>query len=410
MDSKGRGRACTRFCPWRCDLFSARRTADSWRAVAGASAALVLLALAGCARVPKRSEYPRRLHPAKSAAAHRFDFYFASQRFVDPGGWLEEGNRYTEERTAGIYRARIEPELHIGERSMVASWQETKELEITSVDEIEPHEWWSRLESEVRSSPHDSLLVLVWGWKEHFESAALKTAYVSYILDIDTPVLLFDWPSNQGNDPGGYLRARSLTEPCGRDLGKLLTEIDSRIAPRKLWVLTSSLGCQTVCQAFDWMISQESLADSQPEFDHVVFCAPDVADDEFDGRFKAEIASLSRYITVYVNSVDRALLLSSWINQAKRLGRRPPEAPPQFEEMMDLLELGAGDSGRITLVDVTPISRTRNYHHYFTDSPEFFDDLYIRLLDDPPHVSRRLYRVRYDGDVEYWILWEYEDE
>ena len=49
-----------------------------------------------------------------------------------------------------------------------------------------------------------------------------------------------------------------------------------------------------------------------------------------------EIAALSRNLTVYVNSNDRALLLSAWLNQSRRLGRRSPEEPSQLDEMMDM--------------------------------------------------------------------------
>jgi hypothetical protein len=44
-------------------------------------------------------------------------------------------------------------------------------------------------------------------------------------------------------------------------------------------------------------------------------------------------------------------------------------------------------------------------HHFFTDSPEFFDDLYRRLLDPGDMVGRRLYPVRSDEGADFWILW-----
>ena len=48
---------------------------------------------------------------------------------------------------------------------------------------------------------------------------------------------------------------------------------------------------------------------------------------------------------------------------------------------------------------------TRNLHHFFTDSAEFFDDFYRHLLEPDNTVSRRLHVVRTAQGVDYWILW-----
>ena len=75
------------------------------------------------------------------------------------------------------------------------------------------------------------------------------------------------------------------------------------------------------------------------------------------------------------------------------------------DEALDLLKLD-GDGVRISVVDVTLINKTRNRHHFFTDSSEFYDDLYQRLLLEPPVLSRQLYPVSYDENSIYWIMRE----
>jgi esterase/lipase superfamily enzyme len=150
-----------------------------------------------------------------------------------------------------------------------------------------------------------------------------------------------------------------------------------------------------------------------PKIDHVVLSAPDVAADAFDDKFAARIKALASHLTAYVSSNDRALLMSHWINGSRRLGRLaevsvPPEEradPFQFEEAAELLELQAKGLREICVVDATPINRTRNLHHFFTDSPEFFDDLYRKLLQPENTVSRPLHVVRASERTTYWILW-----
>jgi hypothetical protein len=70
--------------------------------------------------------------------------------------------------------------------------------------------------------------------------------------------------------------------------------------------------------------------------------------------------------------------------------------------LLDLQSKGLRD---ISIVDATPINRTRNLHHFFTDSPEFFDDLYRQLLQPEIMLSRPLHVVQEGEGRTYWILW-----
>lgn len=58
------------------------------------------------------------------------------------------------------------------------------------------------------------------------------------------------------------------------------------------------------------------------------------------------------------------------------------------------------------VVDVTPINRHRNRHHFLRDEPEFLDELYQRLLRPMEPISRRLYPAREKAGVVAWILWD----
>src|SRR5262249_23941529 len=110
---------------------------------------------------------------------------------------------------------------------------------------------------------------------------------------------------------------------------------------------------------------------------------------------------------------DRALLMSHFVNGGRRLGRlaeisTPPEmrsATYEFEEALELLDLQAKGLKNIDVVDATPINRTRKLHHFCTDSPEFFDDLYRHLLQPENTVSRCLHVTQAGPGTSYWILW-----
>jgi hypothetical protein len=67
-------------------------------------------------------------------------------------------------------------------------------------------------------------------------------------------------------------------------------------------------------------------------------------------------------------------------------------------------ELTDADSDLVTLVDVTPVNRTRNFHNFSLETPEFFDDLYLRLTNEGTTRSRLLYQVKTSEGAVYWVL------
>ena len=227
-------------------------------------------------------------------------------------------------------------------------------------------------------------------------------------------MLLFDWPGNQGEGPRGYAAAQRMSAQSAPDLGRILATVIRDTGAENVWLMGSSLGCQTICDSLAWLTTQPDLLQGKPKIAHVVLSAPDVSAQAFDEKFSERIQTVSRHLTAYVSSNDRALLMSQWLNGSRRLGRTaevtvPPEERTgqyEFEEALELLDLQAKGAKNISIVDATPINFLRNLHHFFTDSPEFFDDLYQRLLQPDDIVSRRLHSVRTEPQgTTYWILW-----
>jgi esterase/lipase superfamily enzyme len=366
--------------------------------------------LTGIGPVPTRSAFAGRLPGTPDGAMRRFQFFYATNRDTNDDATFDGyGNKLGAKIATGTFDVRISPYMPI--RPWV--WFETQHMQWADRQELAQDEALARLRASVQALPRKSLLVIVWGYRDWFRSAALRTAYTAYVLDINTPVLLFDWPGNQGDSAAGYRAAQQVATQAAPDLGRVLARALRETGAEHLWLMTSSLGAQTVCDALAWLATQPDLLDGKPKIDHVVFSAPDVSAQAFDDKFSALIRALARHLTVYVSSNDRALLMSRWVNRGRRLGRTaeiavPPETRTeqyQFQEAQELLDLQAKGLGNLAVVDATPINRTRNLQHFFTDSPEFFDDLYRHLLEPDNTVSRRLHAVRTAPGVDYWILW-----
>jgi esterase/lipase superfamily enzyme len=367
--------------------------------------------LTGRGPIPERAAFARRLPGTPDGDAMRFSFFYATNRATDSANRAFEGDgrRRSDQINTGTFEARISHRMRIDPWG----WNNADQISLVVRAELPAAEAFSKLREAIAVSPHRSLLIIVWGWRDRFETAALKTAYTAYALDVNTPVLLFDWPGNQGDGAIGYVASRRVANESGPALGQVLARIARDSGAQRIWLMGSSLGAQTICDAFAWMMNEPDMADAGPEFDHVVLSAPDVAEHEFNDRFAAEITALSRNLTTYVASNDQALLMGKIINRSRRLGRpgvMVPEAreaeQPQLQCALDLLELQAKGAKAIAVVDVTPINRTRNLHHFFTDSAEFFDDLYRHLLQPDNPIDRLLYPVRTEQGATYWILWD----
>lgn len=365
----------------------------------------------GIGPLPTRSAFAGRLPGTPEGDRTRFQFFYATNREDSEETFNARGNRLGNDLLTGTFDVLISPYMPIAP----FIWFDTPSMKWAGRQQLAQEDFTSKLQQAVKESPHKSLLIVIWGFRDWFQSAALKTAYTAYVLDINTPVLLFDWPGNQGEGRQGYFASQEMATQSAPHLGRLIAEVVRKTEAENVWVMGSSLGCQTISESLAWLSDQPDLFQGKHKISNVVFSAPDVAAQAFDEKFAERIEKLSENFTAYVSSNDRALLMSHWVNGYRRLGRTaeitlPPEERTgeyEFEEAMELLDLQAKGARNFYIIDATPINRTRNLHHFFTDSPEFFDDLYQHLLEPSNVVSRRLHSVRAGQGRDYWILWNY---
>jgi len=317
-------------------------------------------------------------------------------------------NRFGSERGTvlnyGLFDTRVEPSVGLGMFINPSEWFQTEEIVIKNMEMLQQEDFVAQLRDLVDKSPRRSLLVVIHGFRERFPSALRKTSFVGHILDINTPVMVFDWPGNQGSSLRGYRRARSVAAESGAELAKTLELILSDIDPDRLWVIANSMGAEVVAHAFSHLYQNPEWADADIEIEDVVLTAPDVSHEEFDNQFKKEITSLTRNLTVYVSSNDRALVMSRIVNLGDTRRGESTLSPDMLEEAMRVAELVDPDSDLVTLVDVTPVNRTRNFHNFSLETPEFFDDLFLRLTNEQTPLARPLHRLETPDGASYWVL------
>jgi esterase/lipase superfamily enzyme len=335
---------------------------------------------------------------------HRF-FFVTNRRLNEANGDLEQkfDNQREDILKFGYFDSSLEPDLGLGIIFNPAEWFQIEQTRIRDVQPLESSAFVEQLQKYVQASPRRALLLVVHGFREQFPSALHKTAFLGHQLDIDTPVMVFDWPGNQGSTLRGYRRAREVAKQSGVDLARAMALIIDEVRPERLWLVANSMGAQVVADAFSVLYRQARFSDTETEIEDVVLTAPDVGHEDFDTNFKPKINALVKDLTVYVSSNDRALVMSRLINRERRRGESTLGAE-HFEEAVKIAEFIEPNSQRITMVDVTPVNRTRNFHNFSLETPEYFDDLYLRLTNADTPSSRLLYSTRNSDGKTYWVI------
>ena len=348
----------------------------------------------------------RRMTVAQLAEQGVYRFFYVTNRRAGADD-APIAERFGTEREGalkfGSFDAQIRPSLGLGMFINPTEWFQNEEIQLQNVETVEQADFVTQLRQQVESSPDRGLLVVVHGFREAYKSALGKTAFVGHILDINAPVMLFDWPGNQGSSLSGYRRARQVAKASGAELAQTLELIVEQVQPDRLWVIANSMGGEVVAHAFHQLYRNPALADAETEIEDVVLTAPDVGHEEFNQQFKKEINALAKNLTVYVSSNDRALIVSRLINRGARRGESTL-SPEQFDEAVRVAELVDPDSELVTLVDVTPVNRTRNFHNFSLETPEFFDDLFLRLINPETPRSRLIYQVKTPEGAVYSVL------
>jgi esterase/lipase superfamily enzyme len=347
----------------------------------------------------------RRMQVARLSLEGEYRFFFiTNRRPMSTAGPVEErfGTEREETLKFGYFDVKIEPTLGLGIIINPTEWFQNEEIKLKAVGELDQAAFIEQMQALVDKSPQRSLMVVVHGFREAFPSALRKTTFIGHVLDINSPVLLFDWPGNQGSSPSGYQRARQVAKESAPDLARILELTIRDIRPDRLWLIANSMGAQVVVDAFRQLYDQADLADTETEIKDVVLTAPDVDYNEFDEKFRHALEALAKTTTIYVSSNDRALLASRILNRGRRRGESTL-TPRQLETAVRVADLDPNAEG-VNVVDVTPVNRTRNFHNFSLETPEFFDDLYLRLTKAETPRSRLIYPVQAPNGTVYWIL------
>ena len=227
----------------------------------------------------------RRMAVSQTDVEGEYRHFFITNRAIVAGDdALEDraGSERGDSLTMGSFDAALQPSLGLGMLLNATDWFQNEEIRLNAPRDMAEDQFVEDLRAIVDKSAMRSLLIVIHGFREQFPSALRKTAFIASILDIDTPVLVFDWPGDQGSSLRGYRAARSVAQESGQDLANALRLIVDQVAPDNLSIIANSMGGEVVVHAFNELYEDPAWQDRGHELNHVVLTAPDVDHAEFN--------------------------------------------------------------------------------------------------------------------------------
>ncbi len=247
-----------------------------------------------------------------------------------------------------------------------------------SVERLAEADFCTKLTKAATEGGPRSVLVFLHGYNVTFEEAARRAAQFASDMKYAGAVVLFSWPSL--GETFGYLADEERAMLSADRLVEFL-----RVLEGGPWdavhIVAHSMGNRVVVLGL-----ADNKAPALP-LGQIVFIAADVYVETFQQKFP-KMSGLGKLKTSYVSRKDRALLLSSWLHRARRIGISDGE--PFVSKGMETIDASSVDTSLLSLG-----------HGYFGDTRSVITDLGYLLREGLPAARRGLESA---SGKDYWDI------
>ncbi len=237
-----------------------------------------------------------------------------------------------------------------------------------------------------------TVLVFVHGFRESLESAAFRTAQLTYDLEFAGVPMFFSWPATSERSVFSSLRYfNDVSEGLAStgDLKAFLLDVNERLQPDKFVVIAHSHGNQLLIRALNEMAVE--MPGGEEIFDAIVFASADVDAYEFE-RVMARAGGLAGNKTLYAASIDKAIRLREFIAELgissgedfkPRAGAlRRDTLSPIIVPGVHSIDVTSARTGHLGLAEELQHIQDRLSHSIYADSCDIVLDI-RRLINHP---------------------------
>ena len=165
------------------------------------------------------------------------------------------------------------------------------------------------------------IIVFVHGYNTSFDNALYRTAQIANDLHFDGAPFVYSWPS--GGAIGTYGWDRESAEGARPHLREFLEVVTKETKAKSISIIAHSMGNIALLDVLREMNRDKP---NGVAINQIILAAPDVSVDDFAGLAKS-IKGVSKGVTLYASSNDRALQVSRSFWGSYRIGDVSPSGP-----------------------------------------------------------------------------------
>ena len=183
--------------------------------------------------------------------------------------------------------------------------------------------WLALVRERLAASTHfkDHAFIFVHGYNTSFDNALYRTAQIANDMQFDGTPFVYSWPS--GGAVGSYGWDRESAEGARPYLRQFLDIVVKETGAKSISIIAHSMGNIAL---LDVLREMNKAKPANVAISQIILAAPDVSVDDFAELAKS-IKGLSKGVTLYASSNDRALQISRGVWGSYRAGDVPPTGP-----------------------------------------------------------------------------------
>jgi len=238
------------------------------------------------------------------------------------------------------------------------------------------------------------IYIYTHGYKVYFDNPVLVSAELWHFLGYEGVFIAYSWPST----PSAFAYSSDLetTRYTARDFRVFLEYLAANTDAERIHIIGYSAGTRVVIDAL-WQLAMQHQGDSDEQLlgryriGEVMLLASDYDRDIFLNVINDRFLDVAERVTVYRSETDKALGISSWLLNRRRLGEIDANEGLS-QQQIEMLK----PNQELYLINVSSAEQasTGKGHNYFRQSPWVSSDILMALRFRLKPEDRGLYREK----------------